>query len=93
MTKSQFKKRIKALGLDPIQATVLFDFSHPARIYSQSEGVSSASEFKLNVFERAKKTGDLAVWLEESKISIDKMREKINLEQRKKYRKNKRSGT
>lgn len=91
MTKKKFKARIKALGLDAIQAAVLFDFSHPSRIYSKSESVSSASEFRLIFFEREKHFGRLDVWIDDKKEKIEKLRAKVNLARRKKYRKTKRS--
>lgn len=93
MTKKQFKSRIKSLGLDPIQATVLFGFSHPARIYSASEKVSTARERLLETYEIVKKNGRIAFWLDVKKDEIEKMRAKVNSERRKKYNKSKTKNT
>lgn len=78
MTKPEFKRRVKALGLDPIQATVLFGFSHSTRFYSNSENVSTARESFLATFEQEKADGKLKHRLAANAEAIDVMREKRN---------------
>lgn len=76
MTKQQFKSRVRALGLDPVQAAVLFGFSHPARIYSESESVSIARASLLAVFVHEKADGRLEQRLKANEKAITAMREK-----------------
>jgi hypothetical protein len=77
ITKVEFKSRVAKLGIDAVEATVLFGFENRQRLYAESEGVSKARLILLETFEKEKANGQLGHRIADYNVAIAEMRADI----------------